>query len=122
MLPSSAAATVNPRIVPRTAVTVWCRPGASQCTRGLVQILAEEGERQRPRLIRRALVRTLLPALRTQEPVTGAVEDVALVRLALHLHRGLRGIERGVDARVASPVQSQHRRPDRGQGLRILRR
>src|SRR6266851_1349105 len=89
---------------------------------GLLQALAEKGDRPRPRLLRGLEVRAVAPGLGAQEPMAGAVVDVRLVRLAELLHLRFRGSDGRVHARVVAAVVSEHGSLDAGQICRLRRR
>src|SRR5688500_12056386 len=78
----------------------------------LPQVLFQELDRRRPRLLRRPLVRSVAVGLLAQEPVTRAVVDVRGVTLARFVE-DLPGLLDGrVDAGVVLAVEAEHRRLD----------
>src|SRR6187455_1974884 len=86
----------------------------------LPELLPEERDRFWPRLLcRRKICRTVI--LSAQEAVSCAVEDVILVRLSQPFHRGIRGRNRRVDARVAAAVETKHRHLDGRHRLGVRR-
>src|SRR5690606_32780965 len=74
-----------------------------------VQMLAEEADRERPRLSRRVHVGALLSPLLAQESVTGTIENMHFIRHAERVERLPGGGNGGVHTLVVATVQPQHR-------------
>src|SRR5688572_20231803 len=73
------------------------------------EVLPEEGDGQRPGFVRRCLVRASATVLLSQEAVSGALEEMNLVRFSEPPHDRVRPRHRRVHARVVAGVQTEHR-------------
>src|SRR6187431_1464757 len=78
----------------------------------LLQMLREERDRQRPRLLGGLEVSAVAPGLIAEEAMARAFEGVRLIELAEFLHRGFGRGNGGSNPGVAPAVHPDHRRLD----------
>src|ERR1700759_4541866 len=77
-------------------------------TSPLFQMLAQEGHRARPGVLRRLEIGARAVVLSPQEAVAGAVVYMGLVGLPRLLHLGLGRADGGDHPRVVAAIEAQH--------------